>query len=299
MRKYFVEQVCYLMEQDPQLVFLTADLGFGSFEIIQNRFPQRFFNVGIAEQNMVGMACGLSLTGKKVIFYSIANFSTLRVIEQIRNYLIYHNCQVLIVNGGGGFSYGQLGFTHYAIEDVSLMAGLPEIEIFAPFNADTIIKAMNEWYSSLQVAYLRLEKNDLAITQAINYLDGYSVIGEINQINKIICYGSISADAIATHQQLQQLSINSCVIILHRLINLVNLFPYLQTGDNLLLIEENAKRGGVGQFIVSSCIEQQIKLAKVKICGVTNKIAPVVGDQNYMKSLHGLSVDNFIAFFKE
>jgi transketolase len=296
MRKYFVDTVLELMEQDEDLFFLTADLGFGSFEVIQSKFPNRYYNVGIAEQNMVGMACGLSIKSKKVIIYSIANFSSLRVIEQIRNYLVYHGSKVLIVNGGGGFSYGQLGYTHYATEDISMMSSLPEIDIFAPFDAKTIAGSIHEWYDNSKVAYLRLEKNEIDIVGNISYLDGFAVVGDHSCHNKIICFGSVSAEAIKSKDDLTN-RIEVSVYILYRLKRIPKFFDTLNTGDSLLILEENSKRGGVGQFIFGNCIENNITLKKGRILAIQDSICDVIGDQNYMRLKHGISQENTEKFF--
>lgn len=299
MRKYFVENVIELMEIDQTVVFLTADLGFGSFEILQERFPLRFYNVGIAEQNMVGMACGLSIKGKKVIIYSIANFSSLRVIEQIRNYLVYHGSKVLIVNGGGGFSYGQLGYTHYATEDISMMSSLPEIDIFAPFDARTIAISIREWYDSCKVAYLRLEKNDIDILGSISYLDGFTLVGSESCPNKIICFGSVCAKAIKSKEILAQQGIEVSIYILYRLKNISKFFTTLKTGNSLLILEENAKRGGIGQFIFGNCIESNIILKAGRILAIQDVVCDVIGDQDYMRLKHGISSENIQKFFLE
>ncbi len=299
MRKYFVDTVLELMTQDEDLFFLTADLGFGSFEVIQNKFPNRYYNVGIAEQNMVGMACGLSLKAKKVIIYSIANFSSLRVIEQIRNYLVYHGSKVLIVNGGGGFSYGQLGYTHYATEDISMMSSLPEIDIFAPFDAKTISSSILEWYERCKVAYLRLEKNDIDISGNISYLDGFALVGSGNCTSKIICYGSVCAEAIKSKELLAQQCAEVSIYILYRLKNIPKFFATLKTGDSLLILEENAKRGGVGQFIFGNCIESNIILKSGGILAIQDVVCDVIGDQDYMRLKHGISPENIQKFFLE
>ena len=120
------------MEQNPNIVFLTADLGFNALEGIKDKFPERFINVGIAEQHLIGMAAGLALEGKKVIAYSIASFSSMRPYEQIRTDVCYHNLDVKIIGAGGGVNYASHGITHHTLEDLAIMSVLPNMKILSP-----------------------------------------------------------------------------------------------------------------------------------------------------------------------
>ncbi|QMV12975.1 1-deoxy-D-xylulose-5-phosphate synthase [Vibrio spartinae] len=107
MRANFVQAITDLAEKDKNVILLTGDLGFGSFEVFEENFPNQYFNVGIAEQSMIGIAAGLAKSGKKVFVYSIGNFVTLRCLEQIRNDGCYHNLNINLVSQGGGLHMGQ------------------------------------------------------------------------------------------------------------------------------------------------------------------------------------------------
>jgi len=115
---------------DPDIVLVTADLGFGVFDEFRERFPKQFLNVGVAEQNMSGLAAGLALEGHTVFTYSIGNFPTLRCLEQIRNDICYHSANVKIVCVGGGMSYGAVGMSHHATEDLAILRSLPGMLVF-------------------------------------------------------------------------------------------------------------------------------------------------------------------------
>src|SRR5438445_12614484 len=121
-----------LAEKDPRVNLVVGDLGFGVVEPLARKLPQQFLNVGVAEQNMTGLAAGMALCGKIVFTYSIANFPTLRCLEQIRNDICYHDADVKIVAVGGGFAYGSLGMTHHATEDLAVLRGLPRMTVVAP-----------------------------------------------------------------------------------------------------------------------------------------------------------------------
>jgi transketolase len=297
MRKIFVDQILKIMESDPNVIFLTGDLGYGSFEILQEKFPTRFYNMGIAEQNMVGVACGLSLENKKVIVYSIANFSTLRVLEQIRNYLIYHDSKVLIVNGGGGFCYGQLGYTHHSLEDIAILKALPHIKLYAPYNIKGIAYSINNWYHNDSVSYLRLEKNIVEIDNKSNTIEQNIEIIGISKKNIIITYGTIVEEAVELYHQLPN---DITVIILTEIKNPCHL-PYtiLENADVLIVLEEGVKNGGLGEQIISQIMMKKISINKIHHLGVADKIFDTIGDQKYMRTLHNLTTSNIKHLIKK
>jgi transketolase len=120
MRNTFVDTMTAIAEEDPNVWLLCGDLGFSVLEKFALRFKERYLNVGVAEQNMAGIAAGLALSGKMVFVYSIANFPSIRCLEQIRNDVCYHGASVAVVSVGGGFAYGSAGYTHHALEDVAV-----------------------------------------------------------------------------------------------------------------------------------------------------------------------------------
>ena len=132
MRTAFIETLNELAERDERLWLLCGDLGFSVLETFASRFPKRYVNVGVAEQNMTGIAAGLALSGKIVFTYSIANFPVMRCLEQVRNDVCYHNLNVKIVAVGGGLAYGPAGYTHHGVEDLGVMRLLPNMTTLAP-----------------------------------------------------------------------------------------------------------------------------------------------------------------------
>ncbi len=132
MRNAFIRGLTALAESDDRVVFLTGDLGYKLFDDFAERFPGRFLNAGVAEQNMVGVAAGLALEGFRPFVYSIATFATLRCLEQIRDDVCYNGLAVTVVGVGGGFSYGANGPTHHATEDLAVMRALPNMTVVAP-----------------------------------------------------------------------------------------------------------------------------------------------------------------------
>src|SRR5467141_1191088 len=145
-----------LAEYNAGIMLLTGDLGFGVLNTFAERFPRQYLNVGVAEQNLTGVATGLALEGRIVFTYSIANFPTLRCLEQIRNDAAYHEANVKVVAVGGGFAYGPLGMSHHATEDLAIMRSLPEMVVVAPGDPMEVDGATRALAAHRGPAYLRL-----------------------------------------------------------------------------------------------------------------------------------------------
>src|SRR5882724_10004102 len=139
-------------------MLITGDLGFGVLDEFEKQFPAQYVNTGVAEQNMTAVATGLALDGFTVFTYSIGNFPTLRCLEQLRNDTFYHAANVKVVSVGGGFSYGQLGMSHHATEDLSILRALPGTEVCAPGSAYETALIVDALVARPGPAYLRLER---------------------------------------------------------------------------------------------------------------------------------------------
>ncbi len=158
MRNTFIAELCRLAEADERIWLLTGDLGFSVLERFAEKFPKRFINAGVAEQNLTGVAAGLALAGKIVFTYSIANFPLLRCLEQIRNDVCYHQANVKIVAVGGGLCYGAQGYTHHGVEDLAALRVLPGMTVVAPGDPVETRLAARALAAAPGPAYLRLGK---------------------------------------------------------------------------------------------------------------------------------------------
>lgn len=158
MRSAFIDELCSAAEKDTSIVLVVGDLGFGVVEDFAKRFPKQFINAGVSEQNMMGLCAGLASEGYKVFAYSIANFPTFRCAEQIRNDVDYHQFPVTIVAVGGGLSYGSLGYSHHAVQDLALMRTMPNMLIAAPGDPMEVRACMRYLLANPQPSYLRLGK---------------------------------------------------------------------------------------------------------------------------------------------
>jgi len=158
LRTAFIDTLCELAGRNSRVWLLCGDLGYSVLEKFAERFPERYLNVGVAEQNLAGIASGLAFCGKSVFIYSIANFPVMRCLEQIRNDICYHNLNVKIVAVGGGLAYGPAGYTHHAVEDFAVLRAMPNMTLVAPADpaeARLATRAIAEWEGP---CYLRLGK---------------------------------------------------------------------------------------------------------------------------------------------
>ncbi len=160
MRTAFINRLCELAHQDKRICLIVGDLGFSVVEPFIREFPERFLNAGVAEQSMTGIAVGWSLAEDKIVFtYSLGNFPTLRCLEQIRNDCCVHNANVKIISLGSGITYGQLGYSHFAIEDLAVMGAMPNMTIFTPADPIEAKRCLDLSVSIAGPAYFRLAKN--------------------------------------------------------------------------------------------------------------------------------------------
>ena len=156
MRNAFAETLCELAGKDPKIVFLTADMGYGTFDKFYQDFGDRYINVGIAEQQLVACAAGLALEGFKPVIYSIASFLTARPYEFIRFLIGHHNLPVIIVGAGGGLYYESSGFSHHANDDFSLMSLIPNMLVTEIPNAEEVKTYLPQLFEFKKPVYVRL-----------------------------------------------------------------------------------------------------------------------------------------------
>src|SRR5437763_8263703 len=147
-----------MAEEDERIWLLSGDLRYSVLERFAQKYPERFINVCVAEQNMMGVAAGLAMSGKTVFTYSIANFPVMRCLEQIRNDVCYHNLNVKIVAVGGGLAYGPAGYTHHALEDLAVMRAMPGMTVLAPGDPVEARLATTALADRQGPCYLRLGK---------------------------------------------------------------------------------------------------------------------------------------------
>jgi transketolase len=255
MRTAFIETLCEVAAQDERIWLLTGDLGYSVLERFAQRFPERFVNVGVAEQNMTGVAAGLALCGKIVFTYSIANFPIMRCLEQIRNDVCYHNLNVKIVAVGGGLAYGSQGYTHHAVEDLAVMRAMPNMTVIAPgdpVETRLATRAIVEWPGP---CYLRLGKAgepvvhqtppEFAVGRAIPVREGRDVT--------LIATGGVLYAAVRAADALHNDGIQAGVLSMPTVkpLDEAAVLAAAQESQALVVVEEHSAIGGLGDQVLN------------------------------------------------
>jgi transketolase len=297
MRLAFAQTLAELAERDARILLLTGDLGYLALESFSEKFPDRFFNVGVAEQNMVGLATGLAADGFLPFLYSIATFAALRPYEFIRNGPVHHRLPVRIIGVGGGFEYGHAGATHYGLEDVAVMRTQPGITVIAPADYEQARTALLATWDVPGPVYYRIGKDDKTV---IPGLDGRFELGRAQLVREgddllIITMGSIASEVIAAADALARHGV-SCTVMIVASINpapVDDLAEWLSRFPVALTVEAHYVNGGVGSLVSEVVAELGINCRIVR-CGVKRTPDGVVGGQDYLHRVHGLSSERLV-----
>ena len=158
MRNAFVEEITKISKNNKKIVLLSGDIGYKLYDEFKKKFPNRFYNCGVAEANMSTVAAGLALKGLRPITYTIATFNVYKTVEQIKIDIAYPNLPVIIVGVGAGLSYSGLGSTHHATEDIAILRSIPNLNIIAPADANELRSLLKQIIKSKKPTYLRIGK---------------------------------------------------------------------------------------------------------------------------------------------
>lgn len=296
MRSSFIETLTELAAGDESIEVLTGDLGFGIWDDFASRYPDRFTNAGIAEQNMVSMAAGMALMGKKVFVYSIGNFPTLRCLEQIRNDCAGHGADVKIVSAGTGLSYGPLGISHHATEDLSALRAIPDLRIYCPSDRVETAGAVREMAALRGACYLRLGRdgNPLhrePVEPPIPCC--LRVRGEGNSADVVflVC-GDVVTEAVEARSLLAQEGIAAWVCTVPRLKPLASdaILRFSGKTGLLVTVEEHSIIGGLGSAAAEVMAEHPCGLRLLRI-GLRDIFPEAVGSRDYLRGEYGLTAD--------
>jgi transketolase len=297
MRTAFIEELIALAEQDDRIWLVCGDLGYSVLEAFSSRFPDRYLNAGVAEQNMTGIAAGLALTGKVVFTYSIANFPIMRCLEQIRNDVCYHKLNVKIVAVGGGLAYGSHGYTHHGVEDLAIMSAMPSMVVVAPGDPVEARAATAALAANPGPAYLRLGKAGEATwhKQAIDFQLGRSITMCDGCDLTIVTTGGVLGIAVEASRRLQAAGRSI------RLLSMPSLVPLdaeaivkaAHETAAILTIEEHG-RGGLGTMTaeVLASIRASVPFHPLRLTSDPIRLA---GSQEELRSAQGISVSGILA----
>jgi len=293
MRDAFTAALQKLAKDDPNLFLITGDLGFGVLKPYWETYPHQFFNAGISEQAMTGMAAGMALSGKTVFTYSIGNFPTLRCLEQIRNDCAYHHANVKVVCVGGGFVYGSLGMSHHATEDMAILRALPDVTVFTPGDPMEVHAIMPALTYHPGTCYLRLGRGGEPTmhTKPIeNYRIGQGLCLKEGSDVAILSAGGILSQTTLAAELLSKEGVKASVYS----------FPTIKPIDEALIkrlsrelplivtVEEHTIIGGLGGAVAETVGDMIGNRARVMRIGMQDTYSAIVGSQQYLREQYGL-----------
>jgi transketolase len=295
MRGAFFRALLEMAEQDERVHLVVGDIGFGVVEDFARRFPERFLNAGVAEQNMTGIAAGLALSGKIVFTYSIANFPILRCLEQIRNDVCYHNANVKIVAVGGGLAYGSLGATHHATEDLAILRSLPRMIVVAPGDPIETEAATRAVTAHAGPCYLRLGRAGEANVHrtGIDFVLGKAI--ELRQGNDatLISTGGMLGTAMRVVDLLDDAGVRTRLLSMHtvRPLDAAAVESAIRETGAIFTLEEHSVVGGLGGAVAEFLAENWESPVPFKRFGLPSEFSSFVGSQEYIRARQGLSAE--------
>ena len=300
-RDAFFDELYNIAKNDPRVILLVADMGAFSLVKFKNDFPDQFINVGIAEQNMVSVAAGLALAGRKVFIYTIIPFITQRCYEQIKIDLCSMNLPVTILGVGPGLTYGNDGPTHHGTQDIAIMRALPEITILNPSSAIMAAASMNIGYKNSGPTYIRIDKGKIPeiYNQNSDFSDGLAELKNGGELT-VIATGIMVHQALKTAQELNNQSISTGVVDLYRIkpLNKEKLSRIIDNSKRLVTLEENSIIGGIGSAI-SEFLTDNGKTIPLKRIALPDQHCFESGDRESLLAFYNLDTNGIMKTVSE
>jgi len=253
MRSQIIDKIFDLMHEDEKIFFLTADMGINMIEKFEDKFPNRFLNVGIAEQNLIGVSAGLANAGYKPFVYTISNFVITRCLEQIRNDIILHEYPIVLLGTSTGYDNAPLGPTHHIIDEWGILKCLLNIDIYCPSSKEFAASIIDIVIKNNKPSYIRIPKGSPSIDNNIN---DYMCIGKKENDNLLVSYGTLSNQCI----ELSKKHINTSALILNKLYPLeeIKIFNIIKNYNKLIVIEDHFAHSGIYSQLVEILYKNKI-----------------------------------------
>ncbi len=295
MRKIFFKTLEEFAKKDKNIFLLVADLGIKFFESFKEVDDKRALNVGVAEANMVGVAAGLSMSGKNVYCYSITPFLTMRALEQIKVDIAFNNLNVKILGAGGGLVYGAEGITHHSIEDIAIMRSLPNMTIVCPGDAKEAELLAKESITYPGPLYIRFGRDfdPLVHKGEIDFKIGKGIIVNEGKDICIITAGTMLQGAVETIELLKKEGLSPALISMHTVKPLDRdlIDKCAKDYNYIFTIEDHNIIGGLGSAVSEVLSENSYK-GKFKRIGINDKYCSVAGKTDYLMEINKLDPEN-------
>lgn len=293
MRTAFARTLTELAEGDDRVFLVVGDVGFGVFEEFARRFPDRYLNVGVAEGNLAGVSAGLALSGARPFMYSIANFPTLRCLEQVRNDICYNGAPVTIVCVGGGLSYGSLGATHHATEDFAIMRAMPGMTVVAPADPIETALATRAALALSGPSYLRIGRSgDAAVHSAPPPFElGRAIVLRDGPDLTLVATGGITRAVLDASALLENDGVSARVLSLHTLKPLDGdaLRRAVEETGAVVTVEEHSLVGGLGSAVAEHMADRGLRPRRFLRLGLPDSFTHAIGGRDHLLDRLGLS----------
>ncbi|MGE3303645.1 MAG: transketolase family protein [Hyphomonadaceae bacterium] len=288
MRNAFADELTKLGAEDPRVLMLSGDIGNRLFDKFRAAQPDRFYNCGVAEQNMMGVAAGLAMSGYRPVTYTITPFMTTRCLEQIRTDVCYHEAPVTIVAVGAGLAYSGLGPTHHACEDISFLRSLPNMVVLAPGDSWEVRAGLRAALQQDRPVYMRMGKKGEPVVHKgllANFKIGEAITIEQGADVALLSTGNMLPEAIEAAHHLREHGISAEVVSFHtvkpldekRLADAFARFRLVAT------IEEHSLIGGFGSAVAEWAVDSGVDTRKLKRFGAPDKFFKKSGEQEYAR----------------
>lgn len=293
MRNTFASEITELAGKDESIVLLSGDIGNRLFNDYKDKFPERFYNCGVAEANMTGMAAGLALSGLHPVTYTITPFATTRCMEQIRLDVCYQNLPVIIVGTGSGLSYAPLGATHHSLEDIAFLRSIPNMHVICPADTVEVRLALQAAIKISKPVYIRLGKKgeplvhqtipEFTIGKGITIIQGDEIC--------LLSTGNMLPTAMQSAQMLMERGKSVQVVSMHTVKPLDEDLLKSVFGRSRVVatIEEHSLLGGLGSGVAEWYVDHGPQKARLLRFGTNDKFLHIAGSQAYARQLFGLT----------
>ena len=294
MRNAFIDELVSLASVRNNIALVVGDLGFSVVEPFADRFPDRFINAGVAEQNMTGLAAGMASEGYHVFTYSIANFPTFRCAEQIRNDIDYHKLPVTIVAVGGGVAYGALGYSHHAVQDYALMRCMPNMLIAAPGDPMEVRACMRYLVENPQPSYLRLGKaGEPCIHREVPAITPGKWLKVRNGDDTSTTYLTTGATLDLVNQMFLKNQDMKTISLKSMPLWSMNTKGFqagqVEEFDRVITVEDHLMDGGFGSWLLEATSVRPNLMERIKIKSLGSKVCGMVAKQSTMNTQGGLT----------
>jgi len=293
MRKLFFELLKEKMHKDESLFLIVADMGLGLIEPFQKEFPNRFINVGISEQNMIGVAAGLCNVGFRPFCYTISNFLVQRCFEQIRNDICLHKYPITLVGTSTGFDNGMLGPTHQVIDDIGCIKVLPNINIYSPSSYNSIRLVFEDIMKKKEPSYVRIGKGSCDIKIQSNDINHMVKMNNKSEI-LIITYGTMLENCLKA----AEINNNFSIYCMNKIkpLNKEELINIFKNYLKIIVVEDHFVSSGLYNSLCQFLIEMQYKEIDLYSIGTPEIYEDRVGDNNYFADKYGYSPEKIAQF---